>query len=81
MNELAARTRNAGRLDVIGHQIEGENFLDPHSSDTLRAEFIRYIYTQEGQKVVVKDGYFPVSRAIGQRELAKVGLAQVQPAN
>ncbi|MHC4940707.1 MAG: PstS family phosphate ABC transporter substrate-binding protein [Planctomycetota bacterium] len=51
------------------------NYKPGSQLDTLRAEFIKYIYTQEGQKVVVKDGYFPVSAALARRELAKVGLA------
>lgn len=51
------------------------NYKPGSKLDTLRAEFIKYIYTREGQEVVVKDGYFPVSAALALRELAKVGLA------
>ena len=51
------------------------NYKPGSSLDTLRAEFIRYLYTREGQEVVVKDGYFPVSAALAKREMAKVGLA------
>jgi len=51
------------------------NYKPNSSLDPLRAEFIRYIYTKQGQEVVVKDGYFPVSAALAKNELAKVGLA------
>lgn len=44
--------------------------------DPLRAEFIRMIFSKQGQEVVVKDGYFPVTFEIAQEELKKVGLAK-----
>lgn len=43
--------------------------------DPLRAEFIRLIFSREGQEGVIKDGYFPVTPAIAAEELQKVGLA------
>lgn len=39
-------------------------------ADPLVREFIRYILSQEGQQVVVKDGYLPLSAAIAEAELA-----------
>jgi len=40
--------------------------------DPLVAEFVKLIYSKEGQEVVVKDGYMPLSAAQAQAELAKV---------
>jgi phosphate transport system substrate-binding protein len=40
--------------------------------DPLVAEFVKYIYGREGQEVVVKDGYMPLSAAQAQAELAKL---------
>jgi phosphate transport system substrate-binding protein len=40
--------------------------------DPLVLEFIRLMYSKEGQEVVVKDGYMPLSAAQAQAELAKV---------
>lgn len=34
--------------------------------DTLTAEFIRYVLSQEGQQVVVKDGYFPIPASVAE---------------
>jgi phosphate transport system substrate-binding protein len=51
------------------------NYKPGSELDTLRAQFIKYIYTREGQEVVVKDGYFPVSAAIARKQLASVGLS------
>ncbi|MCA1961323.1 MAG: phosphate ABC transporter substrate-binding protein [Desulfomonile sp.] len=42
----------------------------------LMAEFIRYIYSKEGQLVVIKDGFYPVSKALADEDLKKVGLAK-----
>jgi phosphate transport system substrate-binding protein len=36
--------------------------------------FIRFIFSSQGQLLVAKDGYIPVSADIAKRELAKVGL-------
>ena len=30
--------------------------------DPLRREFIRYVFSKQGQEVVVKDGYYPLRR-------------------
>jgi phosphate transport system substrate-binding protein len=46
------------------------------SIDPLRGEFIKYIFSQEGQSDVVKDGYFPVTAKIAADALKKVGLAK-----
>jgi phosphate transport system substrate-binding protein len=40
--------------------------------DPLVKEFVKLIYSKEGQEVVVKDGYYPVNAAIAKEELAKI---------
>ncbi len=42
--------------------------------DPLRREFIKLIFSKEGQDVVVKDGYLPVSYEIAKATLAEVGI-------
>jgi phosphate transport system substrate-binding protein len=42
--------------------------------DPLRGEFVRYVYSKQGQEAVVKDGYFPVTSAIAREDLAALGL-------
>ena len=41
----------------------------------LQREFIRYVFSREGQRDVVEDGYLPVSRATAEASLASVGLS------
>lgn len=54
------------------------NYRPQSQLDPLRAEFLRYVFSREGQQDVVKDGYFPVNAAIAERELRKVGLVAGQ---
>jgi phosphate transport system substrate-binding protein len=42
--------------------------------DPLRREFIRYIFSRNGQEDVVKDGYYPVTAEVAKRNLASVGI-------
>jgi len=43
--------------------------------DPLRAEFVRLVFSQQGQEIVVKDGYFPVPVDIAREdlEMLKIG--------
>jgi phosphate transport system substrate-binding protein len=40
--------------------------------DPIVKEFIKFIYSKEGQKVVVKDGFFPLKAAAIEQELKKL---------
>jgi phosphate transport system substrate-binding protein len=42
--------------------------------DPLRREFVRYIFSRQGQEDVVKDGYYPVPALIAEEDLASVGV-------
>ena len=42
--------------------------------DPLRREFVKYIYSAQGQLDVVKDGYYPLPGLLCQQELRKVGI-------
>lgn len=47
--------------------------------DPLRREFLRYVFSRQGQEDVVKDGYYPVTSEIAREALKAVGL-ELQPA-
>ena len=55
------------------------NYKPGSQLEPLRAEFIRYIFSQQGQKIVVKDGYFPVTARVAMKQLEYVGLAPKNP--
>jgi phosphate transport system substrate-binding protein len=42
--------------------------------DPLPREFIRYIFSRQGQEDVVKDGYFPVTASMAEEALRSVGI-------
>jgi phosphate transport system substrate-binding protein len=37
--------------------------------DPLRREFIRFVYSRQGQEATIRDGYFPIPNAIAQEDL------------
>lgn len=42
--------------------------------DPLRREFIKYIFSMQGQEDVVKDGYYPVPANVAREALKSVGI-------
>jgi len=42
--------------------------------EPLRAEFIRYVYSQQGQADVIRAGFFPLIKAIADQDLKTFGL-------
>ncbi|HYC76272.1 MAG TPA: phosphate ABC transporter substrate-binding protein [Planctomycetota bacterium] len=42
--------------------------------DPLRREFVRYIFSKQGQEAVVKDGYIPVKKPIADQQLRAVDV-------
>jgi phosphate transport system substrate-binding protein len=42
--------------------------------DPLRAEFVRYVFSKQGQEAVIKDGYYPVTAPVAKEDLAGLGL-------
>ncbi|MGB5803053.1 MAG: phosphate ABC transporter substrate-binding protein PstS family protein [Vibrio anguillarum] len=52
-------------------------YVNKHPNQDLppmQREFIRFIFSKQGQAIVGKDGYVPVSAKFAQQELAKVGI-------
>jgi len=44
--------------------------------DPVRAEFIRYVFSKQGQQAVLKDGYFPITAGIAGDDLKMARLAE-----
>ncbi len=42
--------------------------------DPLRREFIRYMYSRQGQEDVLKDGYYPITNVIAQQVFSDLGI-------
>jgi len=50
------------------------NYKPGSRLDDLRAEFVRFVFSRDGQEVVVKDGYLPVPSTVATEELGSIGL-------
>jgi phosphate transport system substrate-binding protein len=50
------------------------NYRPGSQLDPLRREFLKYVFSKQGQQDVVKDGYLPVSAQVAREDLAKVGI-------
>ena len=50
------------------------NYRPGSSLDPLRAEFLAYIFSTQGQNDVLKDGYMPVSATVAEEDLTRVGI-------
>jgi phosphate transport system substrate-binding protein len=50
------------------------NYKPGSRLDDLRAEFVRFVFSKDGQEVVVKDGYLPVPAGVAREELQAVGI-------
>ncbi len=49
--------------------------VDPNAElEPLRAEFVRYVYSQEGQQDVVRAGFFPINTFVANGDLELFGL-------
>jgi len=51
------------------------NYKPGSELDPLRREFLKLVFSEQGQEVVIKDGYLPVSAEIASQDLAKVGVS------
>jgi len=86
----AVPIRVEGREQLVGVDIEsaysGEyplaryllvyaNITPNEALDPLRREFIRYIFSLQGQQDVARDGYYPIPGAVAREELVKVGIS------
>ncbi len=73
---VAAEPQNAydGSYPLARPLYLAVNYDKRRKLDPLRAEFLRYIFSKQGQMQVVKDGYLPLDAEMAAEALALVGL-------
>jgi phosphate transport system substrate-binding protein len=42
--------------------------------DPLMTEFVKFVFSKEGQQLVIKDGFYPVSKALAEEDLKALGI-------
>jgi len=53
------------------------NYKPKSQLDPLRREFIKYVYSQEGQEIVLKAGFYPITAEIAAKALQFVGVERL----
>ena len=73
---FAAEAQNAysGNYPLARYLYITVNYKPGSKLDPLRAEFLKFVYCKEGQEIVVKDGYLPLTNKVAKEMLAKVGV-------
>ena len=73
---MAAEAENAysGDYPLARFLYLSVNYKPGSKLDDLRAEFVRYVFSKDGQEVVIKDGYLPVPASVAREELQAVGI-------
>jgi phosphate transport system substrate-binding protein len=74
---VAAEAENAysGEYPLARFLYLSVNYKPGTSLDPLRGEFLRYVFSADGQSAVLKDSYLPVTAPIATRALVSVGLS------
>ena len=57
------------RMLLLSVNVKPGTKLDP-----LRAEFLKYVFSKDGQEVVIKDGYFPLPAPVAAKMLKGYGI-------
>ncbi|MCH2101459.1 MAG: phosphate ABC transporter substrate-binding protein [Planctomycetes bacterium] len=42
--------------------------------DPVQAEFLRFVFSKEGQEIVIKSGYLPITAGVAERECKSLGI-------
>ncbi len=77
--EATADNAYSGEYPLARYLLVYVNHKPGRQLDPLRREFVRYIFSRDGQLVVVKDGYYPVPARVANQALKSVGLEAVRP--
>ena len=71
------RTLKTLMMEIIHWQDSYTSILTSKPNEPLNplmAQFLKYVFSKEGQMIVIKDGFYPVSKALADEDLGKVGL-------
>jgi len=77
--EAEAANAYTGRYPLARFLYLYVNYKPGKQLEPLRAEYLKYIFSRQGQTDVIKDGYFPISGKIAQRALTSVGMTLAKP--
>ncbi len=64
----------SGEYPLARHLLLYMNYAPNSQLDPLRREFVRYVFSKQGQEDVVKSGYYPVPAAVATKALGSLGI-------
>jgi phosphate transport system substrate-binding protein len=70
--EASAENAYSGKYPLARFLYVYINRAPDKSLDPLMREFVKFMFTGQGQEVVIKDGYFPVPNSIAKEEQKKI---------
>jgi phosphate transport system substrate-binding protein len=70
--EANAQNSYDGKYPIARFLLVYVNRNPSQSPDPLVREFVRFVFSRQGQEVVIKDGYFPIPAPIAFEDLKKV---------
>lgn len=73
--DLTPENTYAGRYPIARFLYIYVNKHPARRLDPLRAEFIRYVYSRQGQEAVIRDGYYPITGYVARQDLEGFDLA------
>lgn len=74
--EASAENAYAGNFPIARFLYIYLNKNPNQPLDPLRAEFAKFVFSQQGQEATIKDGYFPITAGVAMDNLANLGLAE-----
>lgn len=72
--EASAETALAGKYPIARYLYVYLNKKPNQSLDPLRAEFVKYILSKDGQEQTERGGFYPITNEIRDVELTKLGI-------
>lgn len=73
-SEPSAENAYNGNYPLARYLYLAMNYKPKSKLEPLRREFLKFIYSREGQELAIKDGYFPVDSKIADKALKSVGI-------
>jgi phosphate transport system substrate-binding protein len=64
----------SGKYPLARYLLLAVNHKPTSKLEPLRREFIKFVFSKEGQQLAAKDGYYPIDAKTAQRALKMVGL-------
>ncbi|MDX2221936.1 MAG: phosphate ABC transporter substrate-binding protein PstS family protein [Rhodospirillaceae bacterium] len=72
--EVTPETAYAGDYPITRFLYVYINKNPGRPMDPLRAEFVRYVLSRQGQEAVIKDGYYPITAEVAAGDFRDLGL-------